>query len=184
MKRWTKRIQTCRVRRRSFLNTRSMTISIVVTAPEPRTVLEALQQRHEDLTKRFQDATSKGDSAKARRLDRLAKVSTSHVHLATRTSISSFANSNIKRPSTPPEKVDLTTIVNCPSYLDLRRYLFNSLNLNFNHRLAQSRHRYGHRSHHNAAVSSRAPSRNRHRRSVRHRAPSTFPLRTSSRRAR
>ncbi|CAF3656264.1 unnamed protein product [Adineta steineri] len=47
--------------------------SLPLTAPEPKTVLEALQQRHEELTKRHQDAVSKGDSSKARRMDRLAK---------------------------------------------------------------------------------------------------------------
>jgi hypothetical protein len=36
--------------------------------------MEALQQRHEELTKRHQDAISKGDSSKARRMDRLSKV--------------------------------------------------------------------------------------------------------------
>jgi hypothetical protein len=36
--------------------------------------MEALQQRHEELTKRHQEAISKGDNSKARRMDRLAKV--------------------------------------------------------------------------------------------------------------
>jgi len=46
----------------------------LVKAPEPRTVMEALQQRHEEFIKRHQDAISKGDSSKARRLNRLAQV--------------------------------------------------------------------------------------------------------------
>jgi len=45
-----------------------------VKAPEPRTVMEALQQRHEELVKRHQEAVSKGDNSKARRMDRLTKV--------------------------------------------------------------------------------------------------------------
>jgi hypothetical protein len=36
--------------------------------------MEALQQRHEELTKRHQEAISKGDNSKARRMDRLTKV--------------------------------------------------------------------------------------------------------------
>jgi hypothetical protein len=46
-----------------------------VKAPEPRTVLEALQQRHQELTRRHQEAISNGDNAKARRMDRIVKVS-------------------------------------------------------------------------------------------------------------
>lgn len=36
--------------------------------------MEALQQRHEELVKRHQEAVSKGESSKARRMDRLTKV--------------------------------------------------------------------------------------------------------------
>jgi len=36
--------------------------------------MEALQQRHEELTKRHQEAIAKGDTSKARRMDRLTKV--------------------------------------------------------------------------------------------------------------
>jgi cell division protein FtsL len=36
--------------------------------------MEALQQRYEELTKRHQEAVSKGESSKARRMDRLTKV--------------------------------------------------------------------------------------------------------------
>ncbi len=43
-------------------------------APEPHTVMEALQQRHEELTKRGEEAASKGDASKARRMERLSKV--------------------------------------------------------------------------------------------------------------
>ncbi|CAF0721649.1 unnamed protein product [Adineta ricciae] len=42
-------------------------------APEPSTVMEALQQRHEELTKRGEEAATKGDSSKARRMERLSK---------------------------------------------------------------------------------------------------------------
>ncbi|UJR21607.1 hypothetical protein I4U23_024689 [Adineta vaga] len=42
-------------------------------APEPHTVMEALQQRHEELTKRGEEAATKGDSSKARRMERLSK---------------------------------------------------------------------------------------------------------------
>jgi hypothetical protein len=45
-----------------------------VKAPEPRTIMEALQQRHEELSKRHQDAVNSGDNLKARRMDRLTKV--------------------------------------------------------------------------------------------------------------
>ena len=37
--------------------------------------MEALQQQHEELIKRHQDAVGKGESSKARRLERLCKVS-------------------------------------------------------------------------------------------------------------
>ncbi|CAF0805027.1 unnamed protein product [Adineta ricciae] len=53
--------------------TSSAAPSVPLEAPEPKTVLEALQQRHEELTKRHQDAVSKGDNSKARRMDRLSK---------------------------------------------------------------------------------------------------------------
>lgn len=36
--------------------------------------MEALEQRHEELTKRGEDAASKGDKSKARRMERLSKV--------------------------------------------------------------------------------------------------------------
>ncbi|CAF1370093.1 unnamed protein product [Adineta steineri] len=42
-------------------------------APEPHTVMEALQQRHEELSKRGEEAAVKGDSSKARRMERLSK---------------------------------------------------------------------------------------------------------------
>jgi hypothetical protein len=45
-----------------------------VKAPEPRTVMEALQQRHEELTKRGEEAAIRGDASKARRMERLSKV--------------------------------------------------------------------------------------------------------------
>jgi len=45
-----------------------------VKAPEPRTIMEALQQRHEELNKRGEEAAAKGDASKARRMDRLTKV--------------------------------------------------------------------------------------------------------------
>ncbi|UJR27493.1 hypothetical protein I4U23_008777 [Adineta vaga] len=51
----------------------SATSSMPLLAPEPGTILEALQQRHVELTKRHQDAISKGDNSKARRMDRLSK---------------------------------------------------------------------------------------------------------------
>ena len=43
--------------------------------------MEALQQRHEELTKRGEEAATKGDSAKARRMERLSKVLFSYVYL-------------------------------------------------------------------------------------------------------
>jgi hypothetical protein len=46
----------------------------IVIAPEPRTVMEALQQRYEELSKRHKEALTKGETAKARRMDRLTKV--------------------------------------------------------------------------------------------------------------
>jgi hypothetical protein len=36
--------------------------------------MEALQQRHEELTKRGEEAASRGDNSKARRMERLSKV--------------------------------------------------------------------------------------------------------------
>jgi hypothetical protein len=36
--------------------------------------MEALQQRQEELTKRGEEAASKGDASKARRMERLSKV--------------------------------------------------------------------------------------------------------------
>ncbi|CAF4848316.1 unnamed protein product [Rotaria sp. Silwood1] len=51
----------------------SSALIVPLKAPEPRTVMEALQQRHEELVKRHQEAISKGESSKARRMDRLAK---------------------------------------------------------------------------------------------------------------
>ncbi len=48
--------------------------NFVVKAPEPRTVMEALQQRHEELINRHQEAIAKGDNSKARRMERLKKV--------------------------------------------------------------------------------------------------------------
>ena len=49
-------------------------IHFLVTAPEPKTILEALQQRHEELSKRHKQALQDQESAKARRMDRLVKV--------------------------------------------------------------------------------------------------------------
>ena len=51
-----------------------MSMYILVHVFEPHTVMEALQQRYDDLIKRHQEAISKGESFKARRLDRLSKV--------------------------------------------------------------------------------------------------------------
>lgn len=39
--------------------------------------MEALQQRHEELTKRGEEAARHGDSSKARRMERLSKVRSS-----------------------------------------------------------------------------------------------------------
>jgi hypothetical protein len=36
--------------------------------------MEALQQRHEELTKRGEEAAVKGDASKSRRMERLSKV--------------------------------------------------------------------------------------------------------------
>lgn len=36
--------------------------------------MEALQQRHEELTKKGEEAASRGDASKARRMERLSKV--------------------------------------------------------------------------------------------------------------
>ena len=47
----------------------------VVKAPEPRTIMEALEQRHQELTKRGEEAAINGDRSKARRMERLSKVS-------------------------------------------------------------------------------------------------------------
>ncbi len=38
-------------------------------------MIESLQQRHEELIKRHQEAIIRGENAKARRMDRIAKVS-------------------------------------------------------------------------------------------------------------
>ena len=46
----------------------------LVKASEPKTILEALQQRHEELSKRHKQALQDQESAKARRMDRLVKV--------------------------------------------------------------------------------------------------------------
>ncbi|CAF1008853.1 unnamed protein product [Rotaria sordida] len=51
----------------------SSALIVPLKAPEPRTVMEALQQRHEELVKRQQEAISQGESSKARRMDRLVK---------------------------------------------------------------------------------------------------------------
>lgn len=50
------------------------TFYIIVKAPEPSTIMEALQQRHEELVKRHQEAVSKGESSKVRRMERLKTV--------------------------------------------------------------------------------------------------------------
>ncbi|CAF3908062.1 unnamed protein product [Rotaria sp. Silwood2] len=47
--------------------------ALPLKAPEPRTIMEALQQRHEELTKRGEEAARSGDNPKARRMERLSK---------------------------------------------------------------------------------------------------------------
>ncbi|CAF3989952.1 unnamed protein product [Rotaria magnacalcarata] len=47
--------------------------SLPLKAPEPRTIMEALQQRHEELAKRGEEAARTGDNSKARRMERLSK---------------------------------------------------------------------------------------------------------------
>ncbi|CAF1013356.1 unnamed protein product [Rotaria sordida] len=47
--------------------------ALPLKAPEPRTVMEALQQRHEELAKRGEEAARSGDNSKARRMERLSK---------------------------------------------------------------------------------------------------------------
>ncbi|CAF0973323.1 unnamed protein product [Rotaria sp. Silwood1] len=47
--------------------------ALPLKAPEPRTIMEALQQRHEELTKRGEEAARSGDNSKARRMERLSK---------------------------------------------------------------------------------------------------------------
>jgi hypothetical protein len=62
-------------------------MKLLVKAPEPRTVMEALQQRHEELSKRGEEAASGGDKSKSRRMERLSKVIHSlvvHVELTCR----------------------------------------------------------------------------------------------------
>lgn len=49
-------------------------VDLSVTAPIPTTILEALQQRHAELSKRHQEALKNGDGARARRFDRQIKV--------------------------------------------------------------------------------------------------------------
>jgi coiled-coil and C2 domain-containing protein 1 len=51
----------------------SASAAMPLIAPEPRTVMEALQQRYEELSKRHKEAVTKGETAKARRMDRLTK---------------------------------------------------------------------------------------------------------------
>ncbi|CAF1528452.1 unnamed protein product [Rotaria magnacalcarata] len=51
----------------------SSPLVIPLKAPEPSTVMEALQQRHQELVKQHKEAISKEDNSKARRMDRLAK---------------------------------------------------------------------------------------------------------------
>ncbi|CAM4859805.1 unnamed protein product [Rotaria socialis] len=46
---------------------------ITLKAPEPRTIMEALQQRQQELVKQHKEAISKEDNSKARRMDRLVK---------------------------------------------------------------------------------------------------------------
>ncbi|CAF1094841.1 unnamed protein product [Didymodactylos carnosus] len=48
-------------------------MEVPLKAPEPKTVLEALQQRHGELNKRGEEAATNGDRAKARRMERLSK---------------------------------------------------------------------------------------------------------------
>ncbi|CAF0956829.1 unnamed protein product [Rotaria sordida] len=47
--------------------------ALPLKAPEPRTIMEALQQRHEELAKRGEEAARSGDNSKARRMERLSK---------------------------------------------------------------------------------------------------------------
>ena len=57
-----------------FLIISHLFFRLLVIAPVPSTVLEALQQRHDEFAKRQQDAVSKGESSKARRMERLKNV--------------------------------------------------------------------------------------------------------------
>lgn len=46
----------------------------LVKAPEPKTVMEALEQRYAELNKRGEEAARAGEQAKARRMERMSKV--------------------------------------------------------------------------------------------------------------
>jgi hypothetical protein len=48
---------------------------LVLKVRESHPVMQALQQQHEELTKRYQEALSRDEYSKARRMDRLSKVS-------------------------------------------------------------------------------------------------------------
>jgi len=96
--------------------------------------MEALQQRHEEFIKRHQDAISKGDSSKARRMDRLAQVI---IFSFKKQNFNLFIsiNSNIKKLLMLHEKVVHMIIVNYQIYLVLHLFLFSNQNLNHHHLL-------------------------------------------------
>jgi len=48
---------------------------LLIKVPESHPVMEALQQRHQELIKRGQEAILQGESSKARRMERLSSVS-------------------------------------------------------------------------------------------------------------
>jgi len=54
-------------------NIQAEAVALPVTAPIPTTALEALQQRHAELSKRHQEALKNGDGTRARRFDRQVK---------------------------------------------------------------------------------------------------------------
>ena len=93
-----------------------------VTVPEPRTIMEALQQQHEELVKRHQDALSKGESSKARRLERLCKVS--QLHPFVKQSIK-FVHSNTRKPWMPHAKVARSITMSCQLSPVLHLFLFH-----------------------------------------------------------
>lgn len=52
----------------------SIVLLFSVKAPEPKSALEALEQRYKELHKSRDEANQSGNSTKARRLERVAKV--------------------------------------------------------------------------------------------------------------